>query len=179
VGRTAAPILRAITVIARFSAMLLFVWPWHGINGPPLFLLSVSASLHSHCSPQIDIGAQAEFWNSSRPTKNCSYCRKKSNPRAPGTKSARRAKARGGSKLAGGVAHDFNNLLTIINGYSHMMLDSLSQNDAFRSHIEEILKRNERRRSARSCAFSRRRTVAPQPMDLNHAITNLEKMLRE
>ena len=27
--------------------------------------------------------------------------------------------------LAGGIAHDFNNLLTIINGYSHILLNSL------------------------------------------------------
>ena len=31
--------------------------------------------------------------------------------------------------LAGGIAHDFNNLLTIINGYSHILLNALPAGD--------------------------------------------------
>ncbi len=83
-------------------------------------------------------------------------------------------------RLAGGVAHDFNNLLTIINGYGHMMLDSLSPADRLRTHTEQILKAGNQAAALTSqlLAFSRRQMIQPKPVDLNHVITNLEKMLR-
>jgi PAS domain S-box-containing protein len=83
-------------------------------------------------------------------------------------------------RLAGGVAHDFNNLLTIINGYGHMMLGSLSAGDRLRSHTEQILKAGNQAAALTTqlLAFSRRQLIQPKPVDLNHVITNLEKMLR-
>jgi PAS domain S-box-containing protein len=83
-------------------------------------------------------------------------------------------------RLAGGVAHDFNNLLTIINGYGHMMLSSLSAGDRLRSHAEQILKAGNQAAALTTqlLAFSRRQMIQPKQVDLNHIITNLEKMLR-
>jgi PAS domain S-box-containing protein len=83
-------------------------------------------------------------------------------------------------RLAGGVAHDFNNLLTIINGYGHMMLSSLHAGDRLRSHAEQILKAGNQAAALTTqlLAFSRRQMIQPKPVDLNHVITNLEKMLR-
>ncbi len=83
-------------------------------------------------------------------------------------------------RLAGGVAHDFNNLLTIINGYGHMMLGSLTAGDRLRSHAEQILKAGNQAAALTTqlLAFSRRQLIQPKPVDLNHVITNLEKMLR-
>lgn len=83
-------------------------------------------------------------------------------------------------RLAGGVAHDFNNLLTIINGYGHMMLGSLTSGDRLRSHAEQILKAGNQAAALTTqlLAFSRRQMIQPKPVDLNHVITNLEKMLR-
>src|SRR5580692_9422390 len=46
--------------------------------------------------------------------------------------------------LAGGIAHDFNNLLTIINGYSHILLNALTEADPNRSAVEQIMKAGER-----------------------------------
>jgi len=83
-------------------------------------------------------------------------------------------------RLAGGVAHDFNNLLTIINGYGHMMIGALSPQDRLRSHAEQILKAGNQAAALTTqlLAFSRRQVIQPRPVDLNHLITNLEKMLR-
>jgi len=83
-------------------------------------------------------------------------------------------------RLAGGVAHDFNNLLTIINGYGHMMLKSLPASDRLHNHAEEILKAGNQAAAltAQLLAFSRRQIIQPRPVDLNHVITDLEKMLR-
>jgi len=46
-------------------------------------------------------------------------------------------------QLAGGVAHDFNNFLTVINGYSEMLLHSLSPADPSRELVAEIFKAGE------------------------------------
>ena len=42
--------------------------------------------------------------------------------------------------LAGGIAHDFNNLLTIINGYSHILLNALPLGDPNHTAVEQIMK---------------------------------------
>jgi PAS domain S-box-containing protein len=83
-------------------------------------------------------------------------------------------------RLAGGVAHDFNNLLTIINGYGHMMLGSLNPSDRLHAHAEQIVKAGNQAAALTTqlLAFSRRQTIQPKPVNLNHVITNLEKMLR-
>lgn len=83
-------------------------------------------------------------------------------------------------RLAGGVAHDFNNLLTVINGYGHMMLDSLRSGDRLHTHAEQIVKAGNQAAALTTqlLAFSRRQMIQPKPVDLNRLITNLEKMLR-
>jgi two-component system cell cycle sensor histidine kinase/response regulator CckA len=83
-------------------------------------------------------------------------------------------------RLAGGVAHDFNNLLTIINGYGHMMLKSLPDSDRLHNHAEQILKAGNQAAALTSqlLAFSRRQIIQPKSIDLNHVITDIEKMLR-
>jgi two-component system, cell cycle sensor histidine kinase and response regulator CckA len=83
-------------------------------------------------------------------------------------------------RLAGGVAHDFNNLLTVITGYSDLVVASLSESDPRRKNVEEILKAADRAASLtrQLLAFSRRQVLAPQPLDLNGVVLNLDKMLR-
>jgi two-component system cell cycle sensor histidine kinase/response regulator CckA len=83
-------------------------------------------------------------------------------------------------RLAGGIAHDFNNLLTVITGYSDLVLASLGDADPRRKNVEEILKAGERAASLtrQLLAFSRRQVLAPQCLDLNSVVANLDKMLR-
>jgi two-component system cell cycle sensor histidine kinase/response regulator CckA len=83
-------------------------------------------------------------------------------------------------RLAGGVAHDFNNLLTIVNGYSDLILERLSAVDPMRPQVEEIKKAGERaaKLTRQLLAFSRRQVLAPQILDLNAVVSNMDKMLR-
>jgi PAS domain S-box-containing protein len=83
-------------------------------------------------------------------------------------------------RLAGGIAHDFNNLLTIISGYSDLLLDSSSLSDRQHAHVEEIKKAGLRAAALtrQLLAFSRRQVLAPQVLDLNGVVANMDKMLR-
>jgi PAS domain S-box-containing protein len=83
-------------------------------------------------------------------------------------------------RLAGGVAHDFNNLLTIISGYGRMVLDDLPTRSRLRGRVEEVLNAADRAAilTSQLLAFSRRQVVQPRVLELNHLISNLEKMLR-
>jgi nitrogen-specific signal transduction histidine kinase/ActR/RegA family two-component response regulator len=83
-------------------------------------------------------------------------------------------------RLAGGVAHDFNNLLTVILGYCELGLQSLEPQEPLREHIEEIHKAGERAAglTRRLLAFSRQQALAPQVLDLNTLVANLDKLLR-
>ncbi len=83
-------------------------------------------------------------------------------------------------RLAGGVAHDFNNLLTVITGYGELMLGELRADDPMRGEVEEIQKAADRAASLtrQLLAFSRRQVLAPKIMDLNSAVSNMDKLLR-
>jgi PAS domain S-box-containing protein len=83
-------------------------------------------------------------------------------------------------RLAGGVAHDFNNLLTIINGYTELLLEKLAADTKASAYLREIFNAGERAASLtrQLLAFSRRQVLAPQVLNLNHVVSNLEKMLQ-
>ena len=83
-------------------------------------------------------------------------------------------------RLAGGVAHDFNNMLTVIAGYNRMLLDELSSVDPLRSYVEEALTAADRAAELTNqlLAFSRRQITQPRVVNVNHVISQAEKMLR-
>jgi two-component system cell cycle sensor histidine kinase/response regulator CckA len=83
-------------------------------------------------------------------------------------------------RLAGGVAHDFNNLLTVITGYSELLLRSLASGAPERLHAEEIRKAADQAAAltGQLLAFGRKQMLAPQVLDPNDLIRDMEKMLR-
>jgi len=89
------------------------------------------------------------------------------------------AKMEAVGRLAGGVAHDFNNLLTAILGYSDLVLERLPAKSPLRRHIAEVKNAGERAASLtrQLLAFSRRQVLAPQVLDLNLVVANMNQML--
>ena len=82
-------------------------------------------------------------------------------------------------RLAGGVAHDFNNLLTVINGYSAMLIDRLTEEDPRHEMAVETLKAGERagELTKQLLAFSRKQVLLPQPLDFNESLRLISSML--
>ncbi|HYX68281.1 MAG TPA: PAS domain S-box protein [Terriglobales bacterium] len=83
-------------------------------------------------------------------------------------------------RLAGGVAHDFNNLLTVIKGHAELLLDRLDRRDPMRAEVEEVQKAADRAASLtrQLLAFSRQQVLAPQILDLNVVVANVDRLLR-
>ncbi len=83
-------------------------------------------------------------------------------------------------RLAGGVAHDFNNLLTVIAGNCELLLTDLSEDEGSCQLITEVREAAERAGALtrQLLAFSRKNVVQPTVIDLRHALSQLEGMLR-
>ncbi|MGO9119343.1 MAG: PAS domain S-box protein [Desulfomonilaceae bacterium] len=81
--------------------------------------------------------------------------------------------------LAGGIAHDFNNLLTVVQGFSELLLMEMDQKAPGYSDLLKIyeagLKGAELVRNL--LAFSRKADIKPRPINLNHEVTRIEKLL--
>lgn len=82
-------------------------------------------------------------------------------------------------RLSGGVAHDFNNLLGVIIGYAEFLQERLEPENALRGSADEILKAGKRAASLtrQLLAFSRQQVLDPKIVDLNAAVSDMEKML--
>ncbi|HEX7239033.1 MAG TPA: PAS domain S-box protein [Longimicrobiaceae bacterium] len=92
-------------------------------------------------------------------------------------------------RLAGGVAHDFNNLLTVITAYTQLArqaLDGLAAPEAepelaaAAADLREVELAAARAGdlTSRLLAFSRHRTVAAEPTDLNQALADTRGLLQ-
>ena len=81
--------------------------------------------------------------------------------------------------LAGGVAHDFNNLLQVVLGYSELILSEKGNRDRFRDDLTKIHQAatNGADLVQRLLTFSRKTESKPRPLNLNHRIEQVQKML--
>jgi two-component system cell cycle sensor histidine kinase/response regulator CckA len=68
----------------------------------------------------------------------------------------------------------------VINGYSELLLDELASDPTLSGYLKEIHGSGERAAALtrQLLAFSRRQVLAPQVLDLNEVVSNLENMLR-
>ncbi|HTW58001.1 MAG TPA: ATP-binding protein [Terriglobales bacterium] len=82
-------------------------------------------------------------------------------------------------RLAGGVAHDFNNILSIIMGHGELLLASAGEDARTRSGLEQIRRAADRAASLTQqlLAFSRKQVLQPKVLDLNEAVSDVQKML--
>jgi two-component system cell cycle sensor histidine kinase/response regulator CckA len=83
-------------------------------------------------------------------------------------------------RLAGGIAHDFNNLMTVITGYVGLTKKRLANPELVSRGLEEIGKAATRatQLTQQLIAFGRKQILQPQILDLNHIVSNTERMLR-
>jgi two-component system cell cycle sensor histidine kinase/response regulator CckA len=82
-------------------------------------------------------------------------------------------------QLAGGIAHDFNNLLTVIQGYSHLLMQQLREDREAYTQVEKIEEASEKAASLtrQLLAFSRKQVLQPKIIDLNSLVENLSSLL--
>jgi len=84
-------------------------------------------------------------------------------------------------RLAGGIAHDFNNLLTVIIGYVDLlMMNPEISETKFQPDVEQILLAGQRARNLtrQLLAFSRRRVLNLELLNLNDIVTDMKAMFR-
>lgn len=83
-------------------------------------------------------------------------------------------------RLAGGIAHDFNNLLTVINGYTELLLTRYPDpEDPHHCDLDQIKKAGSRASALTQqlLAFSRKQSLQPQVLNLNHVVNNAHQLL--
>lgn len=82
-------------------------------------------------------------------------------------------------RLAGGVAHDFNNILSIIMGHGELLLRNAGLDHRARNGIQQIQRAADRAASLthQLLAFSRKQVLQPKLLDLNEAVSDVQKML--
>ena len=83
-------------------------------------------------------------------------------------------------QLTGGIAHDFNNILATILANAQFLIEALPEGDPRRSDAEAVRDGGERAANLtrQLLAFSRRQVLEPRVIDLNAAVSSVQRMLR-
>jgi two-component system, cell cycle sensor histidine kinase and response regulator CckA len=84
-------------------------------------------------------------------------------------------------RLAGGVAHDFNNVLVAILCHADFGLQHVDDTSPIKEHLDQIIAAAERAAglTRRLLTFSRHKPLAPEPMQINDIIADMQKLLRK
>lgn len=82
--------------------------------------------------------------------------------------------------LAGGIAHDFNNILQVALGYSEVVLADEQLPGRFRADLQKIYESSRRGADLvkRLLTFSSKTEINLQPLNLNHRMKEMQKMIR-
>jgi two-component system cell cycle sensor histidine kinase/response regulator CckA len=82
--------------------------------------------------------------------------------------------------LAGGISHDFNNLLQVIQGYTDILLNDKKPEDSDYNDLLAIRDATARAAELTSqlLTFSRKKKSILRPIDLNHLINQVNKILQ-
>jgi two-component system, cell cycle sensor histidine kinase and response regulator CckA len=82
-------------------------------------------------------------------------------------------------RLAGGIAHDFNNVLSVIKGRSALVLLDLPDESPLREDVHEIDQAADRgaNLTRQLLAFSRQQVLEPRVLNLNEAVSEMERIL--
>ncbi|OFZ39232.1 MAG: hypothetical protein A2504_07345 [Bdellovibrionales bacterium RIFOXYD12_FULL_39_22] len=81
-------------------------------------------------------------------------------------------------RLAGGVAHDFNNMLSIILGYTELIKDECKEEEQLNGLLAiEKAALHSRDIARQLLAFSRKQLITPKVLDINHVISDAQKMV--
>ncbi len=83
-------------------------------------------------------------------------------------------------RLASGISHDFNNLLGVIIGYADVMEEQIEAGSELIAPLESIQAAATRAAdlTRQLLAFSRRQAVAPEVIDLNVVVREMDRMLQ-
>jgi PAS domain S-box-containing protein len=120
---------------------------------------------------QRDGAGQVEFYET--------FVRDITNQRQLEAQLAQAQKMEAIGRLAGGVAHDFNNLLTVILSYSELLLEDLPAGSSDREDVAQIRKaaQGAGELTRQLLAFSRQQVLQPKVVDLNAAVSGIERLL--
>ncbi|MEO8679553.1 MAG: PAS domain-containing protein [Vicinamibacterales bacterium] len=82
-------------------------------------------------------------------------------------------------QLTGGIAHDFNNLLMVVQGNIELLRMRLPDDPYVHELFDEVLRatRHGQDLTADLLAFSRRRQLNPQPVDVNQLVEGIARLL--
>jgi two-component system cell cycle sensor histidine kinase/response regulator CckA len=81
--------------------------------------------------------------------------------------------------LVAGITHDFNNMLAVVNGYSHLILRRLTEDDPLRPQIAEMARAGEKAAALtrQLLAFSRQQVLELKVLQLNTVVAEIEPLL--
>jgi two-component system, cell cycle sensor histidine kinase and response regulator CckA len=107
------------------------------------------------------------------------HSRNRSNPssKAKGISEPTRLELLG--RMTSGIVHDLNNMLTVVQGYSSLLMSTLSPNDPNRDMIDEIRQAGERAiaLTRQFKAFEKPESTQPIELNLASSLENLRKLM--